>query len=63
MDDNLEGYADGISGHAKQDRRCGEYREWRDYENGYALGDDDRAAMNASRAFDAWADGMGDGDG
>lgn len=46
MNDNLEGYADGISGHAKQDRRCGEYREWRDYENGYALGSDDREAMH-----------------
>jgi hypothetical protein len=43
--DNLEGYADAISGKPKQNRRCGEYREWRDYENGYAMGSDDRAAM------------------
>ncbi len=62
MDDNLEGYADGISGHPKQDRRCGEYREWRDYENGYALGSDDAAVMEGNRAFAAWADGMADGD-
>ena len=61
--DTQEGYADGISGHPKQDRRCGEYREWRDYENGYALGSDDAAVMEGNRAFAAWADGMGDGNG
>ena len=51
MSDNLEGYADAISGHAKQNRRCGEYREWRDYENGYAMGGDDALMMQAQQGL------------
>jgi len=45
MNDHLEGYCDGIAGRIMQDRRCGEYREWRDYINGWWLGNDDRDRM------------------
>ena len=66
MNDELEGYSDGLAGIGMQTRDKGWWHvDDDDYGWGFVQGSLDRKTMltrNTPDAFALWAEGMGDGD-